>query len=345
MRYIGSKTGTLPWLTKFVAEHAPQARSLCDPFAGTCSVSRMFKSQGFRVVTGDVLELSYVLQIATIGANRAPAFRNVLSLPALRRRAEATGVERVFAYLNGLQGRAGYLSRNFSEGAGRLFFSDLNAGKIDAVRETIQSWDRAGLLSAKEKSFLLAALICSADKVANTAGTYYAHLKSLTRKARKIFVLLPVRPFNNGQENVCRRQDARDVAATCSTDILYLDPPYNDRDYSGYYHLPETLARGDEPLACGASGIPKNRTNPKSDFCSPSRAQDAFATLVRCADARHIMIHSTTDGLVSHDAIVDMLSTRGSVIFNDVPVRAYSSRSGGGPAVAVHRVYWCATKG
>src|SRR5450755_3541864 len=74
MRYIGSKTSTLPWLTAFVAKHAPDARSLCDPFAGTCTVARAFKRAGFRVVTGDVLDLSHAIQVATVGLNAVPAF-------------------------------------------------------------------------------------------------------------------------------------------------------------------------------------------------------------------------------------------------------------------------------
>ena len=69
MRYIGSKTSTLPWLTAFVAKRAPHARSLCDPFAGTCTVARAFKRAGFRVVTGDVLDLSHVLQMTVYVSN------------------------------------------------------------------------------------------------------------------------------------------------------------------------------------------------------------------------------------------------------------------------------------
>jgi len=171
MRYIGSKTATLPWLTAFVAERAPEARSLCDPFAGTCTVARHFKQLGFRVTTGDVLSLSYVIQVATIGLNAVPTFRKLQHIDRIRKRKEPLAADRTFGHLNSLRARKRYLSEHFSANAGRLYFTDGNAGKIDAITEEIAEWEAAGLIDEDEKAFLLAALISAADKVANTAGT------------------------------------------------------------------------------------------------------------------------------------------------------------------------------
>jgi adenine-specific DNA-methyltransferase len=341
MRYIGSKTSTLPWLAAFVAERAPEARSLCDPFAGTCTVARHFKGLGFRVITGDVLSLSYVIQVATIGLNAVPAFRKLQHIGHIRNRKEPTAGGRVFGYLNSLRTRKRYLSEHFSAKAGRLYFTDNNAGKIDAMREEIAKWEAAGLVSEDERAFLLASLISAADKVANTAGTYYAHLKQLSRKAKKSVKLQAPPVFNNGRRNRCHRVDARTLAALTKADILYLDPPYNERDYGGYYHLPESLARGDAPLPAGRSGAPQERRLERSDFCRPGYAASALEELVFQAKARYILVHYTTNGLVEHERIMTMLRRRGSASYRDLPVRAYSSRRNGIQPIATHRVYWC----
>ena len=343
MRYIGSKTATLPWLTEVIARNAPAARSVCDPFAGTCVVGRHLKQSGMRVTTGDVLPLSYTLQQATVGFDCPPPFHGIARAGiALLGASPALAT---LAYLEGLPGEPGYVHREFCpEGAaGRSFFTPTNAARIDAIRRELKGWTVNGLIDTRERAFLLASLIEALDRVANTAGTYYAHLKDFSRKA-----LLPLRlglpPTTRfGSSGGCHLSDASDVVAATPVDILYLDPPYNKRDYSGYYHLPDTIARGDEPEAHGRSGAPRRRTA-RSDFYRSTRATAALAQLCAQARARHIIIHYTTEGVIGHDSIVDSLSARGPVSFEDRPVRAYASRAGGQRKEAWHRLYWCDVK-
>ena len=131
------------------------------------------------------------------------------------------------------------------------------------------------------------------------------------------------------------------MAATTAADLLYLDPPYNERDYGGYYHLPETIVRGAAPTPAGRSGAPTQQPHPRSDFCRPESASAALAEVVRWAQSRYILIHYSKEGLVPHRAIMDMLSDRGRVSYRDLPVRAYSSREDAEGRTAIHRIYWC----
>jgi adenine-specific DNA-methyltransferase len=108
--------------------------------------------------------------------------------------------------------------------------------RIDAIRDTIAEWSAARLLSATEQGLLIAALIEAADKVANTAGTYFAYLKQIYRKAAKPLSLLPFQLSNNGYANSCNLIDARDLVTACHADILYLDPPYNERKAQGAWY-------------------------------------------------------------------------------------------------------------
>jgi adenine-specific DNA-methyltransferase len=341
MRYIGSKTATLGWLSRAFAAWAPDARSLCDPFAGTCTVARHFKSRGMRVVTGDVLKFSHVLQMASIGCDASPPF------DGLRRTGVVTGDSfgaalEVLACLQAQRGIQGYIYDEFSPAgvAGRLFFTPENAALIDAIRGRITDWQANLLIDGTEAAFLLAALIDAADRVANTAGTYYAHLKAFSRKSRKPLRLRlpPTTPL--GSSGGCFQSDAKAVVATNPTDILYLDPPYNERNYAGYYHLPETLAYGDAPLARGRSGAPAPRVA-RSDFYIAGRACEALAQICSEARARHIVVHYAVDGAINHQTIIDCLAARGEVRVEDRAVRAYASRRSSGGRQAWHRLYWC----
>jgi adenine-specific DNA-methyltransferase len=344
MRYIGSKVATLAKLSEIIARRAPDARSFCDPFAGTCTVARHFKRLGLKIVTGDVLQLSFAFQTATIGLNREPRFTSVLASGVARREKDQTANQAVFAHLNALPGRRGYITRHFSTagGAKRLFFTVDNAMRIDAIREAIAEWNNAKMLTSKEQLFLLAALIDGADKVANTAGTYWAHLKRLSRKAAKRINVVPLPISDNGVTNTCNLMDARELVATSDADILYLDPPYNEREYSGYYHLPETLARWDSPTPSGRSGVPKSPRGQRSDFCNPSLAESALEEVVRRTKCRYILVHYTPNGLVPHRRILSMLNSLGRTRFEDLPVRAYATHAcHGNQPVMIHRIYWC----
>lgn len=342
MRYIGSKVATVPVIAGMVRLKAPEARSLCDAFAGTCVVARHFKQLGFRVVTGDLLQLSYVFQLATVQLNRAPSFAKLCKASIVTPQGDEKALLVVLRHLDGLPGRPGHITRHYSPAgcAGRRFFTVDNAERIDRIRGTIAMWRRGGLLSESEEAYLVACLLDAADKVANTAGTYFAHLKQYSRKALKRMTLDPLLVSDNGKRNRCYVKDARELAASSDTDVLYLDPPYNERDYAGYYHLPETIARWDRPTPQGRSGAPAPGRVPRSDFCRPKHAAEALEKLIATARAKHIVVHYNTDGLIPHNRILEMLSRRGSTTFQDLPVRAYSTRAGQN-RLTCHRLYWC----
>lgn len=342
MRYIGSKALSLPFLEQLVRRHAPTASSLCDPFAGTCSVSRHFKTRGFAVTTGDLLASSHAIQIATVGLNRLPLFKALRASNELRK-AEAISSTGVMDHLNNLKGTHGYITETYSPAgpAKRRFFTERNAEKIDAARKTIHRWSSLALLSKNEEAFLLATLVTAADKVANTAGTYYAYLKSFSRRASNPIIFSPNQVQNNRRENRCNRAEAQKVAAGSDADILYLDPPYNERDYSSYYHLPETIVLGDKPKTHGASGVPLARRTIKSDFCVTTLASGAFEKIVASSRSKLIVMHYTPDGIIPHEFILHTLRAAGVTTFNDLKVRRYSTNPGSGAAFATHRIYLC----
>ena len=110
-------------------------------------------------------------------------------------------------------------------------------------------------------------------------------------------------------KNSASLADARDLAKTWRVDILYLDPPYNERDYSGYYHLPETLAIWDKPKIAGLA-VYCTKPNLVQIFCSPDRAAEALQQLIQNARAKYILLHYTSKGLVSRTGMCSFLIAR-----------------------------------
>lgn len=86
-----------------------------------------------------------------------------------------------------------------------------------------------------------------------------------------------------------------------SAAIVYADPPYTRDHYSRFYHVLETIARGDSPWALKHGPAPRAvyRTDRhQSPFCVRSQAVDAFAALferVARAEALLLLSYSGSD--------------------------------------------------
>ena len=202
-----------------------------------------FKAKGYRVCVGDHHTFAHTYQVASIVASRTPSFRGVRKALGLATAQEVVG------HLQHARGRRGWILREYSEL--RRFFTRENAMRIEACRRAIREWHRCGLLGPTEHAVLRASLIDSADKVANTAGTYYAYLKNWHRKALRPFQFELIQPTCGQAGCTAVRTEALALAGTRKWDVLYLDPPYNSRRYDAYYHLPETLALDTEPRVSG----------------------------------------------------------------------------------------------
>lgn len=303
MRYFGSKVSAIERVYQLISTRIGNG-SFCDPFGGIGTVGSYFKANGFSVCTCDVLKSAYYFQVARVERNRMPSFRCLREVHGLRSSAD------VVSLMNDKKERDGWFVREYS--SCRNFFTEENARRIEACRLRIASWDKRGWLTTGERAVLYSSLINSMDAVANTAGTYYAYLKGWHRKA-----LLPFRfkllPATPGDVN-CKsfHASAEEIVAKRAFDVLYLDPPYNERSYSRYYHLPETIANAEAPRVHGKSGIPNGHLT-ISDFNRPSRARIALETLLEKARFRLLAFHYSDDGLICRSEIRKILSAYGRV--------------------------------
>ena len=314
MRYIGNKTRLLPFILGTLRRLGIPPGSAHDAFAGTAAVGRALKAAGWRVASSDLMSYSYVFQQAYVVAQEIPSLRELgrrepavgraIRLwkgdPALSPRANA--VRAVGAYLaREREPERGFVTRHFSPAGDRMYFTEENAARIDAARAALHGWHERGWIDDSIHYILLAALIEGADRVANTAGVYAAYIKSWQGNARRPLSIVPELPVKGARGSTAHRTDALSLAATLGpTDLLYIDPPYNARQYSGYYHVPELIARGwfDGPVTLrGKTGLLAT-DGQQSAWCSRRRVRPALAELLAATRASHVLVSYNSEGLL-----------------------------------------------
>lgn len=315
MRYLGNKTRLLGFIRRVLRARGIWSGVAVDPFSGTASVARALKRWGFTVAAGDIMEYGYVLARAAVAVSDAPAVGALASHLRLRH----PGLPAVLRHLNRLPPRPAFIHEHYSPAghagalAGRMYFTPDNAARIDAVRTALHDWRAARLVDDDAHDLLLAALIEAADRVANTTGVYAAFVKSWQPNAlRPLTLRLPPSPA--GPRGCAYRADALTlVRARPGCELLYLDPPYNNRQYAGYYHIPEVLALGwfDGPVPLrGKTGLIAD-AHKRSDWSSSRRCEAALEELVAAADCRHIVMSYNAEGLIPEPTIERVLRAAG----------------------------------
>jgi adenine-specific DNA-methyltransferase len=237
--------------------------------------------------------------------------------------------------MNSLQGCDGWFTQYYS--VERQYFSLENARKLQACINIIWKWHDDGLISEIEYSLLIASLINSMDSVANTAGTYYAHLKTFSRKANNRFKYKMLAPVITNTRGRAHLSDAIDLVAKTSCDILYLDPPYNGRDYASYYHLPETIARKIIPDPQGKSGVHHHKYR-RSFFSSKNTACSAFEQVIHKSNCKLLIFHYSDTGVIPSMFIDSALKSLGEV--HDVICYAKGYSTNESNSSSKHHVYW-----
>lgn len=293
MNYIGSKLS----LIDFISDSIQQVASInggvfADLFAGTGVVGSAFRSKGFNVISNDIQYYSYVLNKHLIenSHNIDCSFLDSLN--------STSGVEG-FVYNNYCYG----------SGSGRNYFSDCNGKKCDAIRIAIETLYAQHQITDNQYFFLLASLINSIDKVANTASVYGAFLKHIKKSAEKDLKLEPL-PIIKGNSGKVYNEDVNSIITKISGDILYLDPPYNARQYCTNYHVLETIARYDNPILSGKTGLREYQAQ-KSNYCSKRTVYSSFEHLISQANFKYIFLSYNNEGLMTMDMIKEIMEKYG----------------------------------
>ncbi len=296
MNYIGSKYSLLDFLQNTISDVTGYKKDdeyiFADLFAGTGIVGASYRKNGCKVIANDIQYYSYVL-------NKYFIENKLKEKPGL------------LDYLNELPGVEGFVYKNYcaGSGSGRNYFTDDNGKKCDAARMELERLYQSEKISDEEYFYYLASLINSIDKYANTASVYGAFLKHIKKSAQKPFKL-ELLPQLNGIKGEVYNQDINELILQIGGDVLYLDPPYNARQYCTNYHVLETIAKYDYPELKGKTGL-RNYESQKSKYCSIKTLKSEFDDLIRNAKFKYVFLSYNNEGLMSTETIKEIMSKYG----------------------------------
>jgi len=319
MNYIGSKKTILDFISESIHKVVgKQPLEFCDLFAGTGCVGAYFKKQGYKIISNDLQHYSYVINRHLIQNHLEIPFSrlfdivpNLLSTPINKRR------DIVCDYLTQIDGIEGFIYKNYSPASilyseyERMYFTEENAKKCDAIRKKIEDWYQNSLIDENEYYFLVSSLINSSDKHANVLSVYGAFLKKFRSKALQPFKLTPMELIINDQEHKVYNMDSNELIEQIQSDILYLDPPYNNRHYATNYHLLETISKYDTPRIYGKTGL-REYSHQKSLYCYEEHAKKSLEELIIKSKSKYIFVSYSNEGIISAKDIKDMLENKGT---------------------------------
>lgn len=294
-RYTGSKYKLLDWIEELILEHC-EGESFFDVFAGTGVVSAHMSKHYRKVIMNDFLYSNEIIYKAFFGNGDF----NETTIKEYKEQ---------FQKINPNKMKGNYFSENF----GGKYFSNNDAKLIGEIREEIER--SKGSLSDREYCILLASLVYSMDRVANTVGHYDAYRKIDTIEDRFVYEL--INPGRSSEKFSIYRMDANKLVRKVKADIAFIDPPYNSRQYSRFYHVLENVVQWKKPQLEGTALKPKAEN--MSEYCRSS-APEVFADLIKHIDVKYIVVtynntyhskSSSSQNKITLEEIKDILSSRG----------------------------------
>ena len=297
-RYLGNKFKLLPFIDRIVKQECKNINTVADIFAGTGVVCSLFKDK--KLILNDLLYSNYITYDAWFGSE----YVDKVKLYSLIKNYNDVNVT-----------EDNYMSDNFSN----TFFSESDCKKIGYIRENINTLYDDGYINKREKSVLITALLYAMDRVANTCGHYDAYIRNSKFEKKLELYMLEISNENN-PNNVFYKQDANELVKTIEADLVYIDPPYNSRQYCDAYHLLENVALWERPKVEGVARK-MDRSKLKSEYCTNS-AVNAFEDLIRNIKAKYILLsynnmankgNERSNSKISDDDILRILKNKGEV--------------------------------
>jgi len=264
-RYIGNKYKLVDWIFSIISSECGKGKSFADIFAGTGVVSMVAAQHFDEIILNDFLYSNYVIYQAFFGSGEW-------------NRDKIDNIIKNYNTIDSEDLEDNYFSKHF----GGKYFSQNSAKIIGFIRENIE--ENRSNLTDKEYYILVSSLLYSIDKIANTVGHYDAYFKK--HHIEDGFFMRSIDPFEIKNVSIYR-EDANQLAKRIKVDLVYIDPPYNSRQYSRFYHVLETLTKWNKPELHGTALKPEPEN--MSDYCRV-QAKERLAELIKDLNAKYLVV-------------------------------------------------------
>jgi len=296
LNYIGCKHTLLPFIESTISNEMETTdfsnKKFADLFSGTSSVGFHFRNLNCSAVYANDMEYySYVIARASLCSNYTEKVKKMMNI------------------ISASEPSIGCVSQNYSESGDekRMFFTTENANRIDGMRIKLE--EIKPTITENEYYYLLASIIVSADKCANIPAIYGSYLKEYKKSAVNPIKLEPIHTKTGIiKNNRAFQMDCVEFADKMgAVDFVYLDPPYNERQYSKNYHVLNYIAKYNEELEIyGKTGLIKDVA--LSDWCSKKTASIILDKLLEKLHkkTKYVFMSYNNEGIITHDAIKEI---------------------------------------
>lgn len=264
-RYIGNKAKLTDWIMQIIQQETTGNDTFIDIFSGTSSVAKEAMKTYRNVVLNDIL-FSNNIAYQAFYDNKKWDSKKIID------------IVNEYNTLKPKDIKENYFSKNFG---GKFYEQDI-AKLIGHIRQDIEN--RKKELNSKEYAILLTSLIYTIDRLANTVGHFDAYIKKPIAKRPLNFRLIQTEDFAGAK---IYREDSNKLVRKLKGDIAYIDPPYNSRQYSRFYHIYENLVQWKKPELHGVALKPEPEN--MSEYCT-SRAKNVFSDLVENLDVKYLAV-------------------------------------------------------
>ena len=215
-RYLGNKYKLIPFIKEVVEKNCDCISTVADIFAGTGAVASAFLDK--KIITNDNMYSNYICHVAWFSAEEY----------------DENKIAKYIIYYNSIDtDEDNYMSINFAD----TYFSKKDCSKIGFIREHIEKEYEIGKINNRERAILITSLLYGMDKIANTCGHYDAYRRG-TEFNRTLELSVPQPGKNNNNpDNLFFNEDDNELVKHIEADLVYIDPPYNSRQYCDCYFM------------------------------------------------------------------------------------------------------------
>lgn len=312
-RYIGNKSKLLKFIDDTIKKEKIEFFTFGDVFSGTGVVAEYFLNKGKEIYVNDLLFSNFVIYKALLSNEKYEEEKIIKIIDSYNR----INVEKI---------QDNYFSDNFSGN----YYHYKDAKKIGYIREDIEKRYLNKEINEREYYILISCLLYSMDRISNTVGHYESFLNKEPEYKNLQISNLNIKSYNSSSH--IYNEDANSLVRKINVDVMYIDPPYNARQYANFYHLLENVAQWKKPKVYNKAKK-MERKNIMSEYCK-ANAKTVFADLIENINAKYIIVSynntyeaksTSSVNSITYQDMMQILEKRGKVSVYETDYKFFNS--------------------